>query len=144
MKLETWPWNQLCLNMSIVFFADHVQFLCHFQIFSESISRLISSHLEFIVVVLCFYLMILVVRLSLSVPKSHRLWVSVTLGLERHQSALPHGKEEWDGPPLCQVLNPGEAPCVLSQPVYFRRFELCGLCRICWGLRDTALSRTYW
>lgn len=79
--------------MSIVFFSDRVQFLCHFQIFSKSVSWLISSHLEFIIV-LCFCWMILVVRWSLSVPKLHCWWVSVILGWEHRQNTLPTVRSE--------------------------------------------------
>lgn len=127
-----------CLNMTIVSFADLVQFLCHFQIFSESISQLISSHLEFIVVVLCFYWRFLLLGC---------LWVSL--------SHIVCGSLSFKGGSIirtcCPAVRRSEMvhPCVTCWTLVRPRvcwvsqctlgdLSLCGLCRICWGLRDTA------
>lgn len=60
---DTWPLNLLW--MSIIYFPNHVQFLYHAQIFSESISWLTSSLQDFFLFFLSTqYLMFLVDKLS--------------------------------------------------------------------------------
>lgn len=62
-----------CLNMTIVPFADLAPISATFR-FSQRASQLIPSHLNLSLLFFAL-LKILVVRLSLSVPKSHCLWV---------------------------------------------------------------------